>query len=225
MTKEQYEILNNYMLENTDGNAHDSYHIYRVLNQALKLAKHYKNINYDVLITSCLLHDIARNKQFKDKTLCHAIEGGIMAYDFSKKLGYDENYCNHVKDCITTHRFRSNNEPKTIEAKILFDSDKLDVMGALGLSRTLMYGGKLNRPLYLLDSNDKIDYNSNLEAKESFLGEYNIKLKNIYKKFYTKEAKHLAKKQNKIQIKFYEDLLNQIDLRDLKNTLNDHINK
>ena len=225
MTTQQYEILNNYMLSNTDGNAHDSYHIYRVLNQALQLAKHYNNINYDVLITSCLLHDIARNKQFKDKTLCHAIEGGIMAYDFLKKEGYNEDFCNHVKQCITTHRFRSDNEPKSMEAKILFDSDKLDVMGALGISRTLMYGGKLNRPLYLLDSNNQIDYNSNLEAKETFLGEYNYKLKNVCKKFYTKEAKLLAKKQNKIQTKFYEDLLNQIDLKDFKTTLNDHINK
>ena len=177
MTKEQYNILNNYMLAHSDNNAHDSYHIYRVLNQALLLAKNYKNINYDVLITSCLLHDIARNKQFNDKTLCHAKEGGIMAYDYLKQQGYEEEFCIHVKDCITTHRFRSNNEPKTIEAKILFDSDKLDVMGTLGISRTLMYGGKLNRPLYLLDCNDKIDYNSNLEAKETFLGEYNYKLK------------------------------------------------
>ena len=224
MTKQQYDILNNYMLENTDGNAHDSHHIYRVLHQALKLAQNYDNINYDVLITSCLLHDIARNKQLQDKTICHAIEGGVMAYNYLKNLGYEENFCNHVKDCITTHRFRSNNEPKTIEAKILFDSDKLDVMGALGLSRTLMYGGKLNRPLYLMDSDNKIDYDSNLEAKETFLGEYNFKLKNIYKKFYTKEAKLLAKKQNKIQCKFYEDLLKQIDLNDFKNTLNNHIN-
>lgn len=225
MKKEQYELLNNYMLEHTDGNAHDAYHIYRVLNQALQLAKNYKNINYDILITSCLLHDIARNKQFLDKTLCHAIEGGIMAYDFLKQNGYDETFCEQVKQCITTHRFRSDNQPKSIEAKILFDSDKLDVMGALGISRTLMYGGKLNRPLYLLDEDNKIDYNSNLEAKETFLGEYNIKLKNIYKKFYTKEAKRLAKKQNKIQRKFYNDLINQIDLQNFKTTINKHINK
>ena len=224
MTKEQYKVLNNYMLEHSDNNAHDSYHIYRVLNQALLLAKNYKDINYDVLITSCLLHDIARNKQFKDKTLCHAIEGGIMAYDYLKQQGYEEEFCIHVKDCITTHRFRSNNEPKTIEAKILFDSDKLDVMGTLGISRTLMYGGKLNRPLYLLDSNDKIDYNSNLEAKETFLGEYNYKLKNIYKKFYTKEAKRLSKKLNKIQVEFYNNLLKQIDVSNLKNELNNHLN-
>ena len=219
MTKEQYKKIEKYMLENVDENAHDSYHIYRVLNNALIIANKYKNINYEILITSCLLHDIARNKQRIDSTICHAQEGGNMAYQFLIKNNYSNEFALAVKECITTHRFRSNNEPKTIEAKILFDADKLDVIGPLGIARTLLYNGALNNPLYLMDENDKIDYGLNLASKDSFLKEYNYKLKKLYNKFYTSKAKQLSKKYKKTTSLFYNDLIKQINIDDLNNQL------
>lgn len=217
MTKEQYKIIEQYMLEHVDKAAHDELHIYRVLNNALLIAKKYKNINYDVLIISCLLHDVARPIEFMDKTKCHAIEGGKMAYEFLINKGYDESFSEHVKQCITTHRFRSNNEPKTLEAKIVFDSDKLDVIGPIGIARTLMYNGQFNEPLYYLDNNGKIDYRANFEAKESFLKEYNYKLKKMYKIFYTKEAKKLSKQKKKISDAFYKGLIKQIETKEIEN--------
>lgn len=221
MTLNEYQIIEKYMLEHVDKNAHDSYHIYRVLNNALDIAKNYENINYDILITSCLLHDIARNDEMNNKIKCHAITGSVMAYNFLKQLGYEESFCNAVKECILTHRFRSNNEPKTLEAKILFDADKLDVIGPLGICRTLMYGGKFDIPLYVLDSNNKIDLKANLGANETFLSEYNYKLKNIHQKLYTEEAKEKAKEQERISTLFYEELLKQVDI----STLNDKIKR
>lgn len=220
MTKEQYEIIEQYMLLHTDNNAHDSLHIYRVLNQALLIAKTEKNVNYDILVTSCLLHDIARNIQLRNPNICHATEGGKMAYEFLVKNGYDLTFCEQVKECITTHRFRSNNQPKSIEAKILFDADKLDVIGAMGIARTLTYKKNLNEPLYNLDSNGKIDYGLNLEGKESFLKEYNFKLKKIYDKFYTKEGIRISKEKKQITEIFYQDFINQIDTKELNNFLN-----
>lgn len=217
MTKEQYKLIENYMLQHVDKAAHDELHTYRVLNNALKIAKKYKNINYDVLIAGCLLHDISRKEEFENKQLCHAIEGGKKAYQFLISNNYDINFSNHVKDCITTHRFRSNNQPKTLEAKILFDADKLDVIGPIGISRTLIYNGQFNEPLYYLDSQGKIDYNANFEAKDSFLKEYNYKLKKMYKIFYTKEAKKISKQFKKISEQFYNNLLKQIEINEIMN--------
>lgn len=217
MTKEQYKLIEEYMLQYVDKAAHDELHTYRVLNNALKIAKSYKNINYDVLITSCLLHDISRKDEFENKKLCHAIEGGKKAYQFLINSNYDVNFSKHVKECITTHRFRSNNQPNSIEAKILFDADKLDVIGPIGIARTLMYNGQFNEPLYYLDSQGKIDYNVNFEAKDSFLKEYNYKLTKMYKIFYTKEAKRLSRQFKKVSEKFYKNLLKQIEINEINN--------
>ena len=78
MDKIFYEKIENYMFSCMKDSAHDPEHIFRVLYQSLHIAsKRNENINYDVLIASCLLHDIGRDKQFKDPNVCHAEVGGI----------------------------------------------------------------------------------------------------------------------------------------------------
>jgi len=43
-------------------------------------------------------------------------------------MGFSEDFAAHVRACIRTHRFRRNDPPASIEAKILFDADKLDAL-------------------------------------------------------------------------------------------------
>ena len=133
MDKAVYDKIEKYMLGFMGDSAHDSLHIYRVLYCAFDIAKGYEGIDKDVLIASCLLHDIGRAAQFGNPELCHAAEGGKIAYGFMQNY-WDESRCAHIRDCVTTHRYRTSSPPKTIEAKILFDADKLDVTGALGIA-------------------------------------------------------------------------------------------
>lgn len=60
MTIGTYSLLENYMLSCMDDSAHDKEHIYRVLYHAMEIAKTLQNVDYDVLIAACLLHDIGR---------------------------------------------------------------------------------------------------------------------------------------------------------------------
>jgi uncharacterized protein len=190
--------------------AHDPEHIFRVLYLSLNIAsKRNENINFDILIASCLLHDIGREKQFKNSNICHAEIGGIMAKDFLLKNSWSELDSDHVKNCISTHRFRGNNIPETLEAKILFDSDKLDAVGCLGIARTLMYKGIVGNNTYELKYG-KICFGENKNDSETFLKEYNYKLKNLYDKFYTKEATEMAKSQKECAQLFYNNLVDQI---------------
>jgi uncharacterized protein len=190
--------------------AHDPEHIFRVLYQSLGIAsKRCEKINYNILIASCLLHDIGREEQFKNKNICHARIGGIMAKEFLLKNNWPENEAEQVNKCISSHRFRGDNVPETIEAKILFDSDKLDVIGCLGIARTLMYKGIVKENIYTI-KNDEICTGENVKDEESFFKEYNIKLKGLYDKFYTEEAKEIAVKYKEDAQFFYNKLLEQI---------------
>jgi uncharacterized protein len=210
MNRSMYKTIENYMHECMKDAAHDSEHIFRVLYISLNIAsKRSENINYDILIASCLLHDIGREKQFKDHNICHAETGGIMAKEFLLKNGWSEKDSDHVKNCISTHRFRGNNDPETLEAKILYDSDKLDAVGCLGIARTLMYKGIVGGNLYEI-RDDKICFGENKNDKETFLKEYNFKLKNLYDNFYTKEAAEMAKSQKEYAQMYYNNLVNQI---------------
>ena len=63
MNKQNYTLIENYMLSCMGDSAHGEDHIYRVLYNALRIAKTEENVNYDVLIAASLLHDIGRKEQ------------------------------------------------------------------------------------------------------------------------------------------------------------------
>jgi uncharacterized protein len=189
--------------------AHDSEHIYRVLNYSLAIAEQY-TVNADVLTASALLHDIGRGAQFKNPALDHAAVGSEMAYDFLTASGWSVDKAEHVRKCISTHRYRKNNEPESIEAKILFDADKLDVTGAVGIARTLAYIGIVGEPLYSLDIRGQI-LDGTKDTEPSFFREYNFKLKNIYDGFYTERAKTIASERKESARMFYEEMLKEVE--------------
>jgi uncharacterized protein len=224
MKKSMYKTIENFMYDCMKDAAHDPEHIFRVLYQSLKIAsKRTENINYDVLIASCLLHDIGREEQFRNKNICHAEIGGKMAKEYLLKNGWSEKDAEHVNKCISSHRFRGNNIPETLEAKILFDSDKLDVIGCLGIARTLMYKVTVGGTLYEI-KNGEVCFGENKNDEETFFKEYNIKLKNLYNKFYTKEAEEIAKIQKEYAQLFYDKLLEQIkETYNSKEMLNEYI--
>lgn len=106
-----------------------------------------------------------------------------------------------------------------MEAKILFDSDKLDVSGALGIARSLIYQGQVGEPLYVTDEENNLCKGQNSNDPESFLKEYYFKLAPLYEKFYTKEAYQIAQARKGITTAFYDELLDEIAMDDLQKLL------
>jgi uncharacterized protein len=208
MNRTVYKKIEAYMLECMKDGAHDKEHIYRVLYYALDISENY-TVDTDVLIASALLHDIGRDAQYKNPELDHARIGSEMAYDYLIKSGWNKDKAEHVKKCISTHRYRNTNKPESIEAKILFDSDKLDVTGAVGIARTLAYIGIVGEPVYSLDCNREI-LDGTKDTEPSFFQEYNFKLKKLYDGFYTERAKELAVQREGTARKFYEALLEEV---------------
>jgi len=202
--RDMYIKIENHMLSLMNDGAHDCQHIYRVLYNALDIARDY-DIDKDVLIAASLLHDIGRDAQFRDPTLDHALVGADMAYEFLLDIGWPEVKAQHVKDCISTHRYRNSNPPVSMEAKVLYDSDKLDVTGALGIARTLAYKGIVAEPLYCVDEDGSVN-----DDETSFFREYNWKLKNVYEKFFTERAKLIALERRSASVSFYESMYSEV---------------
>ena len=211
MTNETYQLLENYMRSCMADSAHDAEHIYRVLYNALAIAQAETEVDYDVLITACLLHDIGRKEQFADPTVCHAAAGAEKAFRFLTEQGFAEDFAEKVRHCILTHRFRKALPPQSIEAKILFDADKLDVTGAIGIARTLMYKADMAEPLYhVLPSGEISDGTEDLGP--SFFREYKFKLEKLYDKFYTARGSELARSRQQIAASFYENLYREVNI-------------
>ena len=209
MTRETYTLLENFMLQNARDSAHDREHIYRVLYNALAIAKTEDNVDYDILIAACLLHDVGRPEQFADPKVCHAQAGSEKAYLFLIENGFSAEFADEVRQCILTHRFRVARPPESLEAKILFDADKLDVTGALGIARTLQYKATTLEPLYLVKEDGTVS-NGEDDPVSSFFREYHFKLKNLYDRFYTIAGKAMAEDRRKIAEDFYRALYSEV---------------
>lgn len=209
MLKEKFYEIENYMCKCMRDSAHDKEHVYRVLYTALDIAEYEENINYNVLITSCLLHDIGRREQFQNPNLCHAMVGGDKAYQYLLKQKWRESDAQAVKQCIISHRYRTNLLPQTIEAKILFDADKIDVTGTLGIARTLFYKGYVSEPLYSTDLKDTI-LDGSKDNNPSFFQEYKFKLEGLYDKFYTIRGQALAMERQRAAVDFYNNMLREV---------------
>lgn len=209
MDKRQYKIAENYMLSCMEDSAHDREHVYRVLNTALLIAHTEPGVDRNVLVYACLLHDIGRKEQFLDPKVCHAKVGGEKAFQFLLENGYDEGFAEKVRECIVSHRFRENHQPKSLEAKILFDADKLDAAGAMGIARTLLYQGHMGTPLYSLKPDGEVSDGTG-DQINSFFQEYKYKLEKLYDRFYTSKGRELARERQKTAICFYEAMLQEV---------------
>lgn len=204
-----YDRIEECMLECMRDSAHDREHIYRVLYTALDIAQSEPTADLEILTAACLLHDIGRPEQFANPKLCHAEVGSRKAYEFLIGIGWTEERAAHVRDCVYTHRFRSGNPPQSIEAKILFDADKIDVSGAMGMARSLMYRGAVGEPLYTVNTDGTVSDGSDTD-EPSFFREYHFKLKNIYGKFFTERGKEIALSRQKAAEEFYNALLSEV---------------
>lgn len=210
MDRESYCLMENYMLSCMEDSAHDREHVYRVLYNALDIAGTEENIDYDVLIGACLLHDIGRREQFENPALCHAVVGAEKAYHFLLEQGFGTSYAQQVKHCIQTHRYRKSNQPQSMEAKILFDADKLDAAGAIGIARTLLYKGIVSEPLYSVLADGTVSGGEG-DTLPSFFQEYKYKLEKIYSGFYTAKANQIAEERRNIAVEFYQSLYQEVN--------------
>jgi len=132
---------NNLGVENKQSVAHRWEHILRVERNALQIASNYEGVNLEALQIASILHDV---DQPYDKKKEHARASAILARKFLSEEGAKEELTELVSKIIEEHSSEDLDlgGPKIIESKILFDADKLDGLGAVGIARAFAYKGQ-----------------------------------------------------------------------------------
>lgn len=124
---------------------HDWQHVNRVRKMALHIAKN-ENCNLFVTEMAALLHDLDDWKLKADDS-----EINSLSKDWLSKMNVDKQTASQILSVIDTVSFKGagvETKPKTIEAAIVQDADRLDAIGAIGIARTFAYGGSKNRAIY-----------------------------------------------------------------------------
>lgn len=188
--------------------SHDFDHTLRVYQLCLHLGKKEK-ANLEILKIAALLHDIGREEEDSCRgKICHAAKGAVLAQKILQDLKVDSKKIDQVFHCIETHRFRGSKKPESKEAKILFDADKLDSIGAIGVARAFLFAGEIGAKLHEKDIiPEKIKQYS---RSDSAYREYLVKLKKVKTRMLTKEGKRLAKVRHAYMQGFFERLNREI---------------
>jgi uncharacterized protein len=188
---------------------HDYDHTLRVCRNAELLAAELPAADLRIVRLAALLHDIARPEEIASKgTVCHAQLGAESVRNILAGT-FEEVFINAVSDAVRTHRYRDNNPPATLEAEILYDADKLDSLGAVGVGRAFLFAGRENARLH---NSAEEALNSPAYSKEdTAYREYLVKLRYLPDAMLTPAGRALGVERLKFMETFFEQLNKEID--------------
>lgn len=189
--------------------SHDLDHTERVYNLCLRIGKE-ENVDMEIIKLAAILHDIGREEEDRlNGKICHAERGAILARQILEKHNVEENKITKITHCIETHRFRGDRIPQSKEAKVLFDADKLDSIGAVGIGRTFLFAGEVGARLH----NKEVDIEKTkpYTVEDTGYREFVVKLSKIKDKMLTSEGKRIAEERHDFMVKFFDRLNEEVD--------------
>jgi len=178
-----------------------------------RLCKHIgiaEGVDMDVLLAAAYLHDIARGFQDESKgALCHAEKGAQMAGPILEKLALSEAQKNNILHCIRSHRFRGSHNPMTPEARVLFDADKLDAIGAVGVARAFLFAGEVGARLHNAEAT--VENTESYSVEDTGYREFKVKLSKIRDRMLTAEGRKLAEERHVTMVDFFKRFLEEYE--------------
>ena len=186
---------------------HGLNHVLRVLALVERIGKELA-ADLEVLRAAALLHDAsgAHPGEGADRQ-SHEQMSALFAGEVLEKEGWDQTRIDAVQHCIRAHRFRGNEPPVTLEAKILFDADKLDVMGAFGAARTLGYALQAGQPFFAEPSEYFLRTGETDDGEaHSAYHEYLFKLRKVKDRLQTRPAQQMAKERHAVLTAFFNQM-------------------
>lgn len=184
-------------------------HVKRVLHLADKITVTEKDADPFIVKVSTILHDIARIEEDSNPgKVCHALLGSEIALAFLLDAHVDPSAAEHISQCILSHRFRNSHEPRTIEAKILYDADKLDSIGAVGIGRAFLFSGEVGAKLH--DSDVDIHSTKPYSEDDTAYREYIAKLQYVKDRMLTREGKKIARERHNFMEVFFKRIDDEV---------------
>ena len=188
--------------------AHDFDHVRRVLTLAERLARAEK-ADTEIVHAAALLHDIARLEE-DTRGGDHAVMAAERARTILLERGIPADRADAVAHAIAAHRFRGTVAPQTLEAKILFDADKLDSIGAIGVARAYAIAGALNQRVWGEVAPDAVATREQHNSDHTPVAEFAVKLSKVRERLHTRTARAIADERHAYMADFFARLEREV---------------
>ncbi|PZP57256.1 MAG: phosphohydrolase [Micavibrio aeruginosavorus] len=195
--------------KSNDDPSHDMAHVMRVVNSAKEISKAEKG-KLEIVLPAVWLHDcvnLPKDHANRHKASLYAADYAVQSL---QHCGYTAEDLNAIHHAIEAHSFSANIEPKTLEAKIVQDADRLDSLGAIGIARTFAVSGILKRPLF--DNEDPLAKNREANDKIYGLDHFFIKLYRIAETLHTDKAREIGHARVAFMKEFAAQIEKEVEL-------------
>ncbi len=205
--KTTFEKWNLLHYQNDDA-SHDIYHFRRVASNAFHIANHYPEgeIDRHILLAASYFHDVVNlpkdHPQRSQASSFSAEKAGAILM----QLGFDKEKIPGVQHAILTHSFSANLEPKTLEAQVVQDADRIDGFGTVGILRALYVSGRLNRLLF--DEKDPLASERPLDDQKYSLDHFKTKILVMPNFLKTEAGRKIAEPRVEV-VKKFRDLISE----------------
>ena len=190
---------------------HDFDHVLRVYNLAERLALA-EGADLEIVHAAALLHDAQGSTPGADARAVHHHSSAEFAGLVLRAENWPDERIAAVQHCIRAHRYRDTREPPaSIEAKVLFDADKLDVLGAIGVARVIAYASLAGQPFYAEPSQQFLQTGQEAPGEpHSAYHEYLFKLSKIKDRLFTQPARQMAAARDVYLAEFFQRLQDEL---------------
>ncbi|MCL6571966.1 MAG: HD domain-containing protein [Bacillus sp. (in: Bacteria)] len=197
-----------------DATGHDWFHVDRVRRSALHICKEEQAGNPFIIEMAALLHDIS------DEKLNESIEKGEEKLEaFLETIPVTVQEKKYIGQIIASISFKGGNNRAlaSIEARIVQDADRLDAIGAIGITRVFAYGGKKGQPIYdpKINVREEMSLEEYRKGKSTSIHHFYEKLLKLKDLMNTEAAKKMAEPRQQMMIVFLEQFYQEWDGLDL----------
>ncbi|UZD90802.1 HD domain-containing protein [Cognatishimia activa] len=189
--------------------AHDVLHLDRVWAQAHRIAIDEGNVNLRVLLAAAYLHDLVNLPKDHPKRKQASTMSAEKAEPILARLGYSEDEITAAQHAIKAHSYSARIPPKSPEAIILRDADRLDALGAVGIARTFMVAGQMDRPL--ADPIDPFAADRTLDDQLWSIDHWHLKLLQLPNEMVTRKGRKIARKRARLMLAYLRQLAKEMD--------------
>jgi uncharacterized protein len=191
-----------------EGGSHGPDHVDRVYALSLAIGREL-GARLDILAAASLLHDIGRRFESESRgKICHAGKSAEMAEEILADLDFSPEDIARITHCIRAHRFRGSERPETLEAQILFDADKLDSIGAIGIGRAFLFAGQIGARLH--DAEADHERTLSYSTDDTAYREFQVKMAKVSGRMLTGPGRRLAERRHRFMEVFFDELNREI---------------
>lgn len=187
--------------------AHDISHVQRVVNTAKKLAVE-EGADLSIVLPAAYLHDCFTYPKDHPNRKQSSIIAAKKAVAFLESIDYPRQYHDAIAHAIEAHSFSANIRPNTLEAKVVQDADRLDALGAIGVTRCIQVSTEFDAQLY--DDKDIFAQQRELDDKQFTLDHFQTKLFKIAETMNTESARREAQKRKAFMQAYIEQLHDEV---------------